>query len=813
MNFKFWKKGESHSQFFSQEGGQTVYEEVQPEEVPEVVREPRDPNSGKIYTQIIQWALYIGAFLLPLFFLPVTTGILDLNKQMLLITVAGVGLVAWLLGIVSSGWLSWRNNYLNNGVIAVLAATLLGTLFSLVKFKSLFGVSISLSNSLVSIFALTVLYFLAVNNFNDRGKKLRSVFELSLVVTFVYGLLQIFGVHLIGSVANSQAFNTVGSLNALGLLAAVSLPLFSKSKIYLKWLDRAYLEKVGFVAALLLLFILNWWVLWTITIAGMVAMIVFENLGGGKFRIANLLLPMTVIVLGVFLMVVDFNLSALKANLPVEISPSFKISTDIAGGVLKEKLVFGYGPENFSLAFDKYGAKNLATTNLANVRFSDSASEIINWVIGGGVVAAVALLCLLLCIGRALWKFRRNYFMGNESEDPAGDAAVLSVLTALVVGLFLYPFNLTAMFSLYLFMALAVLVLWNKESRDFNIEDKMSLSLVSSLGFIAGLILVLVGIYFGSTIYIADAKYSQALKESDKSKAAGLLVEAINWNGQDERYFRSASQVALNLLASEVSKPASADRNSKIQNYTTTAVNLAKSATEVGPLEAGNWENLGTIYQNLITFVEGVDVLAENAYLRAVELRPGDATIYNRIGSMYLTEAELLRRAALAGGSNAVRLRNAANLALDKSEDNFKRAVEFSSNFGLAIYNLGLVYERQGRVIEAIAQIEKILPANANQPALLFELALLYYRANQKDNAVAALERALVLAPDYANARWYLGLIYEERGNLDGAIAQMEGILSVEVNKGNSLVTKKLEELKNGQRAIPPEKVLDQQPL
>ena len=211
--------------------------------------------------------------------------------------------------------------------------------------------------------------------------------------------------------------------------------------------------------------------------------------------------------------------------------------------------------------------------------------------------------------------------------------------------------------------------------------------------------------------------------------------------------------------------------------------------------------------------VDGADALAEAAYLQASELRPGDSSFHNQIGSMYLVKADLLRQLAAGGGSSVQQFNQQANAALLKAEDAFKKAIELSGNFGLAIYNLGSVYERQGKLNEAIKKLETIAPFNSNQPGLAFELGLLYYRANQKDKALAQLQRAVVLSPDYANARWYLALIYEERKQLDQAVEQLERVLSIEVNKDNEVVLQKLEELKAGRVSIPPARVLDQEPL
>lgn len=826
MNLNFWKKETSSYKDSDQSSDQSEgveYQYTQPEDtVPVPVEsseyyqpvEPADPEKARLYNNISRWALYVGIFLLPLFFLPWTTSILELNKQMLLVGVAGVGIIAWLLGVVSSGYLSWRSNPLDKGVVALLSTFVLAAVFSITKFTSLFGLNVSLSNSLASILALTIVYFLVVNNIEDRGKALKSLLGFSIVLTLLYGLLQMFGVHILRSAfTTSKAFNTVGSLNVIGILAAISLPLFSRSRLDVSWLKYLYLEKIGVVLALAVLVILNWWVLWTVAIGGMVAVIIFGNLGGGRFTISRLILPMTVVVLGVFFMIVNLNLDAFKRNLPIEVAPSFRLSKDVAQSVLREKPAFGYGLENFSLAFDKYGAARLANTALSNARFFDSTSEAITLVVHGGLVMLAGLAFLLWCLGMVFWRFYR-YSMENHGQlSVKEDIGVLASMAALLVALFFYPFNLTLMLMLYVFMGLVILTVFDKERKGFNIEEKTSLSLASSLGFIGGLILVLVGVYFGTTNYLSDVKYAQALAAGDKQKAASLLVEAINWNNKDDRYYRFGSQVALNLLAAELNKKADPDRNARIQNYLTTSISLARRATEVAPQEALNWANLGSVYQNLLTIVDGVDKLSEDAYLKAAELRPGDAAFYHRIGMLYLAKFDLLRQLVAVRRADPSRVARDTQDAIKKAEESLKKAVEISNNFGLAIYNLGAVYDRQGKISDAIKQLEKIMPFNNNQPGLAFELGLLYYRAGRKEEAFSQLQRAVILAPDYANARWYLALIHEERRELSEAISQLERILSVEVNRDNQVVTAKLTELKAGRTTIPPQTILDQQPL
>lgn len=815
MDLNFWKEGEQAV------AAQAMYQ--QPSGMPEAshAMEPEHhypvEEKKQVYNTVAKWAVYVAAALLPVFFLPWSTSVLELNKQLLLVVAAGVGLVAWLLGIVISGQASLRLNAVDKGVGAIFGAAAIATIFSIVKYKSLFGLNVSLSESLVTLSALSILYFLAVNVFEDRGRSLRTVLSVSVLATLAYGALQMFSVYILPfAFSKSRAFNSVGSVNALGLLAAVSLPVFSKLRLLIRGNKNLDVSKLGLVLCLLILAVLNWWVLWAVAVAGMIAVIAVDSFfntrsdgHGRRFRMAEFVMPMTIVVLAVFLMIVKFNLASVKDNLPVEIAPSHKLSADVARSVLGESLVFGYGPENYSLAFDRYGAGVLANTTLAGIRFFDSTSQVLNFVTHGGLLMVLALLLMAWTLIEALRKARESV----EPDQAAGFTAAVASLAALTAGLFLYPFGAVLMGVLYFSTALLVLSVWGGRKNTWNIEEKPVVSLVSSLGFIAGLILVLAGSYFTFLNYFSDVTFAKAAAQTEPNKAIEHVAKAINRNGQDDRYYRTASQLALGLLSTELKKGQTQDPNraALIQNYLTSAIDLARRATQIGERESQNWTNLGNVYEALLGLVQDVDKLAEESYLKAAELRPGDPSFHNRIGSMYLTKADLVRQLARSAVADTSRYVQEYNASLEKAEVAFKKAVELASNYGLAIYNLGAVYDRQGKVREAITEIEKIIPFNANQPGLVFELGLLYYRAGRKDDALAALQRSVLLSPQFANARWYLALIYEERKDIDAAIEQLNKIL--ETNKDNEVVTAKLAQLEAGKAQIPPLKVLDQKPL
>lgn len=780
---------------------------------------------GSLYDKIIQIMLYATVVLIPLFYLPFTSSVLEYNKQMLLVVVASVGLVVWLLGAVVSGKLTVRTSPVDKGVLALLVATIAAVIFSMTPAKSVFGISVSLSSSLLTMLALTVFYFLAVNTLHDRGRMLRSSLMLSAALALVVGICQMFTWYFLpGAFAHSRAFNTVGSLNVLGVLAAIALPLFAKTLH--RGIDRAsaIISIVGVLCAIVVLAILNWWVLWAVALAGMLAMIAFDSLnvtqlsedyGGRKnrFALSRFVVPMIVIVVGGFLLLVNFNPVSLKSNFPVEVAPSHKLSAQVAVSVLKQRLLLGWGPENFSLAFDKFGAGQLANSQLSNLRFFDATSEAINIVVHGGVIALLALAVLLWCLVQVVARFSGvisdSVARGSGASIAAQSSGTLAAMVAITVALFLYPLNLTLWFVFFVLLVLSALIVSGDRSRTVDIEERPLYSLSASLGFIVGLILVLSGLYLSSVHYLADVRYAHALEQTTPTAAMDGLVRAIDLDASSDRYLRDASQLALTMLRDEINKK-NGD-SARVQNLMASSVQLAQRAAALQPLESLNWSNLGQIYQSMTGLVDNVERLAEDAYKKAGELRPGDPSFDNRIGQLWLSRADLIRSVMQQSKSNTAALQQQATDSLVKAEEAFKRAIATSETYGLAIYNLGAVYDRQGKVKEAITQLEKIAPYNTNEPTLMFELGLLYVRAARKDDAIAAMRRAVLLAPQYANARWYLALLLEEKGDIEGAIAQLKEILKS--NADNAALKEKLSQLEAGRRVIPPDKVIDSAPL
>jgi len=61
-------------------------------------------------------------------------------------------------------------------------------------------------------------------------------------------------------------------------------------------------------------------------------------------------------------------------------------------------------------------------------------------------------------------------------------------------------------------------------------------------------------------------------------------------------------------------------------------------------------------------------------------------------------------------------------------------------------YNLGLCYSRQGRIAEAIPELERAQQSAPNDVGVLYELGLVYERAGRREDALKVLQRGLSMS-------------------------------------------------------------------
>ncbi len=782
-------------------------------------------TSTPVFRKWIRRLIYAAALLTPILFLPFTADALEFNKQVVLIAVACAGLILYLLDLIKSGYLKWKPSFFYLPIVGFVLAGAVSVIFSVNRLYSLFGSDVSRSFSFVGLASLAIIFFLALNVIDDRGRVLKKVLMTSLALALLFGALQILGLFIFPGF-KTNSFNSVGSPNVLALLAAVSLVFFASFWTGSKedtgeqgkwgWI-MDFVKYAGFLLALFLIVLANWWVVWTVAFVVLLASVAFGSARDaalpkkGKMRLFAI--PMAVIVVGIFLMLINFSWS-LKSRLSVEVSPTQGTSLNIALKSLKSRPL-GFGLGNFDIAYDKFKPADIANSIFYQLRFKDAGSQAMNIAVEGGILMILAALALLWFYGRALVSGIKNAF-GGHADTSAAWAVSLGLLTAF----FLYPFNLTLLILLVFSLILVGLTTGTAETKSINLERDAKYSFLGSLIFIIGLVLVLVIGYFTVNNYLANFYLAKAAKAKEIDSAINLFVKSANNDQNNAQVYRSLSQTLLAQLANDLKTGPKKDQsgenyNAKIQNEIASAVDVASRATAVDPSDSQNWFNRGLVYQNLIGLVGGADQAAVNMFKESLARNPADPTAYLQIGNVYLSAADnidkIIANPPQGSNLNFTDLRKQVSDNLAQAGDNFEKSIALYNNLGPALYNLAVVYDRQGKLPAAIKQFEKLQAGNPRDPSIVFQLGMLYYRNDQKDNAFKAWQRAVFLFPNYSNARWYLSLLYEERGDLANALAQVQEIQRL--NPDNEMVQQRLAQLQAGKRTIPPEKVLDKKPL
>lgn len=754
---------------------------------------------------IVRWIIYGIVAILPLLALPWTSDLLDFNKQTFLVVAVSIALVVFLIDVIQSGMVRLRMSSLYIPLGVFVLALLVSSLLSKDIFQSLIGHGGGqVTFSFLSFISLAVLFALAINVIEDGGRAFKRILASSVVAAFALAIASILGFNLLSVLGiNGVTVNTIGSLNTIAVVAALFLPLFLGQSFKVYRLD---VFKVYALLALFLVILVNWWLVWTITFLALISWIVFTSREKTRPSLRLYSLPLMVIVLGAFLMLIKFSFPVLKQKLIPEVTPSYTTSFKIAQAVIIESPITGYGPNNFSLAYDKYRPKSIANTIFADTRFGQSISSVITIVVEGGMIALFALIFLIGSIVRMLIRSR-------SSSD------YLAFGSIVILGLF--SSNITSLLVLFAALILLELQSSDHEERIFELEESSLYSIVGSGVFVMTLVAVLAALYFTVIRYIGDVYYVKALGRTDATQAVKYAQNAIGAVPQDSRYYRFVSQGLLVQARKEIDnkdqKISQEERTKRVATLASSAVDAAIKATAVSPSDARNWFHRGIIYQNLIGLVDGADQAAISSFGESLKRNPHDPNAHYQIGAAYFTVGENNRvvvqnvPAEQRSKLNPAQVKKLVDDTFHQAELSYKKAIELNNNFGQAVLDLGIVYERQGRVPQAIKQFEAIRNANPRDPGFAFTLGLLYYRNNQKDAAVKQWQDAVSLFPNYSNAHWYLSLSYEEQGKVDQAIAELEKIQ--QFNPDSKEVTQRLETLRSGKRVIPPGKVLNQKPL
>lgn len=756
---------------------------------------------SKIWERISKISIYLLVFLLPIFFLPWTANVLDFNKQVLLIFLVFISLFCWLLKSLIEGKINLNFSLLNLPILIFLVILTISTFLSASPYGSFWGWPLNIAPSFLTIFGFILLYFLIINIFQKKEEIFGLLITLigSSFLVALFGGLQIFGKFIFPfDFSKFTSFNTIGTVNSLGIFLAALLPLI----ISLIFISKRVIKFLFFLFGLsffLLLFVVNFRVAWVALLIGTAAILIFgitrrdsnppstlPARGGAPIFQANwLTLPMFILVIALFFGFLRISLPGLPAT-PLEVSPSQKATFNIASQTLKESpnsLFLGSGPGTFVYNYSKFKSEAINQTAFWAVRFNSGASEILDKLATTGILGLLSWLGIL---GVLIWLGFKGLIktVAKDKEDSFWilGLGVFASWLVIVVGQFLYPANLSLGFLFWIFTA-SFIGLGDIRVKSWGLQPSSIFAIGVSFIFIFVLILGLGLFFLGGQRYIAEVRYLQGLRawqRGDNQAAINYLSRAINQTGgKQDNYLRDLSQVYLFRINEELQKTGISQEEilRVVTSLVGNTVNSAKAATDISPKNVANWAVRGFVYRNLMNLITGADQWAIKSYEEALKLEPTNPYLYVEIGQVYLAKNEM-----------------------ERARENFQKALDLKSDYPPAHFQIAMVYAREGKIAEAIGKLEETKGISPFDVGLAFQLGVLYYNDNQFDKAKGEFERAVSFDPNYSNARYFLGLIYDKEGKKKLAIEQFEKI--ERLNPDNQEVKKILANLRGGKPAL-----------
>lgn len=717
----------------------------------------------------IRYILVGLAVLLPLFFLPYTLEVLELNKHFLLYAGVLIALMLWLLeGAITRKFRIVRSAF-DVYVLGFLTIVFVSGLFSVDRTLSFIGDYNNIQVGVLPLLFLCLYAFLVTQVFENCRSYLSILYGFAIgggvsALWFAFDKLGYFGFTSFGvrfsntvSVSNSE----FGIFLVLLVLGAVAMLSLRKHNILLDILTGI----VGAVAFVVLLS-LGFTITYVMLVIGLGLLLAFMLTYVDFLRMPWITVTFGLVVLSVLFIFLNTP-RILSFDLPVEVSLGVGTSYSVAWDTLTDntkQFLLGSGPSTYVYDFSHYRPEALNMNSFAwRVRFAKPYATAVSFVAELGVLGVISFVFLVL-IALGFIGSRWLDSMGGKKEKPRFDERVAFVyivaplwLTTFVSFFFVHA-SIVLWFAWFAMLAMLSAALVKGHPKYLVISLKSSPQYVLATSFTVVLLFagaIVFGVFAGR-YYAAEMMYTKAQKSaSSPAQAISMLSRAVQLNDESPRYRVALAQAFLNE-ARVVAGQADGSPD-LITRLVASAIDEAKSATAIAPKSVNTWETLAEMYANAQSFAPGVNVWVARSYEKAVEFEPSNPLLRLALG-----------RAKYAEGKNTEAL------------DEFQESVALKPNYIEAYLQLSGYYEAEGDIASAVTELEKGLAVGRQSDAYLFQLGRLYFNRAEEgdwDRALALFNASLALNPNNVNALFSTGLVFDRRGERSTALKFFEEVL------------------------------------
>lgn len=613
-------------------------------------------------------------FLLPLFFLSVTTDAFVMPKEIALSVALGIFFIFFVLKTISQGKLTFRSSPFDLPLLLFIIVLFLSAIFSLNRYDAL--------AAFVPYLFMTFLYFGIVNVV--KGKKqllfVLGALVLGATLTSILSIFSFFKIYLLPfEYTHNPNFNTFGSPLDQAVYLALILPIAGQF-VYRHFKTRRQEKRSASPFE-----------------GVQPTHLPRETVGVLAFFSISFILMLLGFLVTVYLLFTTQKPIILP--LEVGLQTAFAAISQDTGNVFKS-LILGSGIGTYLVDFTRFKTATYNTNpQLWAFTFFRSSTFVLELVATAGLAGLAAFLFLIFRIFR-----ERAFFF----------PLLLAIIAAFVL-----PFSFTL--TLTFFVLLAIFAVDRIASSNREKISEIELYFVAfkkrffggdaSTGsanayegenqkkhgrflsiLISVVLLALVGVplYFAVRFFVSDIIFQRALVAASQNQGLqtyDMEVAAIKMYPYRDVYYRAFAQTNLALASLLVSQNKGGQLSQQVQQNILTliqqSINAGRSATSVASLTAFNWNNLSSIYRSLIGFGENADKFTLLTSQQAIALDPNNPQQYIDYGGVYYQLGNY-----------------------DEAARQFQYAITLKQDYANAYYNLGHALEMKNNYQQALQAYE-----------------------------------------------------------------------------------------------------------
>jgi len=119
------------------------------------------------------------------------------------------------------------------------------------------------------------------------------------------------------------------------------------------------------------------------------------------------------------------------------------------------------------------------------------------------------------------------------------------------------------------------------------------------------------------------------------------------------------------------------------------------------------------------------------------------------------------------------------NDRVDEAIEQFKKVIEINPRYAIAHNNLGIAYTKKGMLDKAVYEYEQALAINPRHERAHYNLGVVYFKQGDFDRAIDKYKSTLKINPNHAKAYCNLGNAYNKKGLWENAITEYKNALAI----------------------------------